>query len=232
MENAGGYRGGMSEYRRPGFATEIYCDEQGSPIDYCHRWPGDSPPEDAYSRVSHLERFGPLHEVADALIEWLLSTFDALADQDPGVAQDLLHLPVDVVRAVRGVPSNPLAAPLTFAFTGFPGVFLHSGALHDFDFPVCGCDACDHDASSVAEKLEWTVRTVVAGGYSERFDPWPGRWIEYRLDEPGVRWESARIRTKDLPRKRVKSARTVLPPDGHWLPWPEAARDASGTGEH
>lgn len=231
-ENAGSYREGMSEYRRPGFATEIYCDEQGHPIDYGHRWPGASPPEDAYSRVSHLQRFAPLHEVADALIEWLRSTFDAVADQDPGVAQDLLHLPADVVRAVRIVPSNPQAAPLTFVFTGFPGIFLHAGALHDSHYPVCGCDACDDDVPDLLENLESMVRAVVSGGYFERFDPDDAQLIEYRLAEPGSWEESGRIHVEELPEERVESARAVLPPDGHWLPWPEAAWDASGTGGH
>jgi hypothetical protein len=209
----------MREYRRPALPVETYWDEQGSPIDYGNRWGGASPPDDAYSRVSNLQRFAPLHAVADALIEWLQDNFEATVEQTPSATADLLHMPNDALRAVRVVPLTPTAAPLTFVLTRFSGVYIHAGALHDFQFPVCGCDACDEDVTGLAQELEWTVRTVVSGGYSERSDPWPGRWVEYRLDEPGVGMRSGRSRTGDLPGERVELARTVLPPAGKWTPW-------------
>ncbi|TFB67209.1 hypothetical protein E3N86_00090 [Cryobacterium sp. Hz7] len=83
----------MTEYRRPTFPVEIYRDEQGRPIDYGNRWGGESPPEDAYSRVSNVPRFAPLHDVADALIGWRQTTFDVAVEQTPSVAGDLLRLP-------------------------------------------------------------------------------------------------------------------------------------------
>ena len=64
-----------------------------------------------------------------------------------------------------------------------------------------------------------TVRTVVSGGYSERLDAWPARWVEYRLDEPGVGMSPGRRGSEVLPDERVNLARTVLPADGQWLPW-------------
>jgi hypothetical protein len=219
----------MSQYRRPAFPVEVYRDEQDRPIDYGNRWEGASPPEDAYSRVSNPRRFAPLHAVAVALIEWLQDTFDVTVEQTPSAATDLLHMPDDIVRAVRVVPREPTAAPLTFVLTPFPGVYLHAGALHDFHFPVCGCDACDDDVTRLVQELEWTVHTVVSGGYFERFDPWPARWIEYRLDEPGVAMQSGRSHTSDLPDERVRLARTALPPAGQWLPWqmpPQCDADA------
>ncbi|HEY5222743.1 MAG TPA: DUF6226 family protein [Microbacteriaceae bacterium] len=100
---------------------EIYRYEQGSPIDYGNRWGGASPHEDAYSCVSNLQRFAPLHAVAAALIEWLQNTFDVTAEQTPSAANDLLHTPDEVVRAVRVVPRDPTAAPLTFVLTQVPG---------------------------------------------------------------------------------------------------------------
>ena len=210
----------MTEYRRPTFPAEVHRDEQGRPIDYGNRWEGASPPKDAYSRVSNPQRFGPLHHVADALIEWLQTTFDVTVDQGPGAAADLLRLPKDVVRAVRVVPGDPTAAALTFVLTPFPGVYLHAGSLHDFHFPECGCDACDDDVMHLAQELEWTVRTVVSGGYSERFDPGRGDWIECRLEEAEVGMRSGRSRIEDLPEDRVTSARTALPPTGQWSRWP------------
>ncbi|ALE06021.1 hypothetical protein AL755_11950 [Arthrobacter sp. ERGS1:01] len=209
----------MSDYRRPAFPTEVYRDEQGNPIEYGNRWGAESPPMDSYSRVSNLQRFLPLHAVAGALIAWLQDTFEVSVVEDPEVTTDLLHLPNDVVRAVRVVPASPTAAPLTFVLTRFPGVFLHAGSLHDFHFPACGCDACDHDATRLAEDLEWTVRLVISGCYFEQFDQGPGRWVEFRLEEPEVGIRSGRSLTKDLPETRVKLARTALPSGGQWAPW-------------
>jgi hypothetical protein len=218
----------MSDYQRPIFPTKIHHDEHGLPIDYGNRWEGDSPHGEAYSRLSNLQRFLPLHTVALALIEWLQSTFDVDIEQTPSAAVALINVPDDVVQAVRIGPRNPDAAPLTFVLTGFPTVFLHAGLLHDFHFPSCACDACDEDLTSMAEDLEWTVRTVVAGGYSERFSPWPGRWTEFKLVQPGDRMQGGGNRAKDLPKDRVKFARTALPPEGQWLPWQKLPQGNTG----
>ncbi|KFF60104.1 hypothetical protein JF66_06740 [Cryobacterium sp. MLB-32] len=220
----------MNGYRRPSCAAEIFSDEQGHPVEYGNRWDGGCPPTDAYSRVSNLQRFAPLHDVAIALIEWLQNTFDVTVEHSPSATADLLHMPDDVVSAIRVVPHDPSAATLTFVLTQFPGVVIHAGTLHDFRFPGCGCDACDDNATSVADELEWTVRTVASGGYSERIDPWPGRWLEYRLVEADARMRSGRTRTNALPKERVQFARRTLPPAGRWLPWrlrPHAESDCS-----
>jgi hypothetical protein len=60
--------------------------------------------------------------------------------------------------------------------TGYPGVMVHAGVLHDFPFPVCGCDACDETAETTADGMELLVLTVVAGGYSERYPVGSQRW--------------------------------------------------------
>lgn len=210
----------MTEYRRPAIPQQSYVDDQGLPIDYGSRWGDAFPPEDAYTRVSNQHRFAPLHTAAIALVAWLEETFAVDVEQNLDVASDLLRIPDDVVRAVRVVPREPAAAPLTFVLTSFPGVFLHAGLLHDFHFPVCGCDACDDDVAELVDDLEWTVRMVVSGGYSERLDLWPGHNVENKLDEPGVRMSSGRSRIGEISPARVKFARKGLPPAGQWSPWP------------
>lgn len=212
----------MSEYRRPSISVEIFFDEDGLAIDYGFRWRGESPPEDAYSRLTNQHRFAPLHGVASALVDWLRETYEVSVEDGPGTASDLLRIPDEVIRSIRVVPREPAAAPLTFVFTGYPGIFLHAGVLHDFHFPFCGCDACDDDVAELAEQLEWTVRTVVSGGYSESIDLWPHPWVKYRVDEPGVAMRSGRSR--DVPRDRLKSARAALPRAGRWVPWPTLAQ--------
>ncbi|MET3768831.1 hypothetical protein ABIB15_001515 [Marisediminicola sp. UYEF4] len=59
-------------------------------------------------------------------------------------------------------------------------------------------------------------------------DPWPERWIEYRLDGPGVGMRSGRSRTNDLPDERVKFARTALAIAGQWSPWPLLPQGEAG----
>ncbi|WP_104082585.1 DUF6226 family protein [Cryobacterium sp. Y11] len=40
------------------------------------------------------------------------------------------------------------------------GVYRHVGLLHDFHFPVCGCDACDNDVTDLVEDFEWSESQV------------------------------------------------------------------------
>ena len=86
-----------------------------------------------------------------------------------------------MLQAVKVTPRDPGAAALTFVLTGYPGVMVHAGVLHDFPFPVCGCDACDETAETAADRLEMLVLTVAAGGYSERYPVGRKRWSEYAL---------------------------------------------------
>ena len=211
----------MSEYRRPTLPLVTYHDEKGAPIEYGARWKGESPPEEAYSRTRNLERFLPLHSVAQSLSEWLEATFEVTVEHDPTVASDLLHAPADIVGAMRLIPHDASVAPLTFVLTSLTGVYVHAGLLHDFRFPVCGCDACDEDVFGLADELEWTVRTVVAGGYSEWFEPWPSPWIASKLEEPAGRMRSSRSRFHDLPIERVRNAQAHIPDSGRWAAWPE-----------
>lgn len=211
-------------YERPALPMGVYIDEDGAPIEYGNRWGVNGPPEDAYSRTSNLDRFAGLHTVAYALIEWLRTVFDVEVETGPQVAADLLLRPDDPIHSVRLMPRSTESAPLAFVLTSFPGVHLHAGVLHDFHFPVCGCDACDDDVSSLADELEWTVRMVVTGHYRESVNPQGSGWLGYRLEEPGVRTSSGRSRTDEVTVERLEHARHLVPADGLWRPWPALAR--------
>jgi hypothetical protein len=133
-----------------------FLDEQGEPIPYGDRWdPADGAPQDAYSRVTHPERFAPLIEAAEALIAHLERFYD-----------------VDVTWSSGGERTATLhpghGAPIRLRFTDFPAVRLQVGLLLDETLPSCGCDACDEVAETEAEKLVETVLGVAAGGYAER----------------------------------------------------------------
>jgi Family of unknown function (DUF6226) len=157
----------VSSYVRPAIQEQIFRDADGAVIEYGHRWGIEGPPTDTYSVDSHPERFAPLHLIADALIDYLKRTYQVAVSDDPRFVQDLRHPLNDAVRAVRLVPAAADAAEITFVFTAYPGVVVHAGLLHDFVYPMCGCDACDETWQVVADELESIVQIVASGGYRE-----------------------------------------------------------------
>ncbi|XTR51758.1 DUF6226 family protein [Pseudarthrobacter sp. So.54] len=130
---------------------------------------------------SHPERFVSLHAVARALIDHLTAVYDVDVQDDPVLAEELLMRGGEVLQAVKLTPRDSGAASLTFMLTGYPGVMVHAGVLHDFPFPSCGCDACDETVETVADRLEMLVLTVAVSGYSERYPVGRQRWSEYAL---------------------------------------------------
>ncbi|KIS27549.1 hypothetical protein TV39_10380 [Arthrobacter sp. SPG23] len=207
---------------RPTLPRTTYYSPEGIPIPYGRQWGADGPDPDSYSVDSHPERFAGLHAVAVALIDHLSAVYDVEVDNDPRHATELLTDAGEVLRAVRVTPRRSGAAPLTFVLTGYPGVRIHAGLLHDFPFPACGCDACDETAETVADRMEMLVLAVAAGGYSERYPVGRRRWSEYALTavdgsgsesgsgEPGP-VDAARLQEAEIGLREVA---------GGWSPWP------------
>lgn len=210
----------MSSYVRPSLVTPVSRDAQGRVVDYGNRWEG-APPDESYSVDSHPERFAPIHSVADALIANLQDSYDVEVVEGREVAADLLDPCPDVVRAVRVRPADRACAALTFIFTSYPGVIVHAGVLHNFPYPVCGCDACDSTWDGEADVLERQVMAVVLGNYRESLDIGFRPWVEYTMSYPDGGFERGRGRAGDLSAARLKEARRylrarVLP----WAAWP------------
>jgi hypothetical protein len=160
--------------------------------------------------------------VADALIAYLRREYRVMISEDAAHGDDLLHPRSDVARAVRVTPARTDAAPLTFVFTRHPGVMIHAGALHDFPFPACGCDACDETAESGADQMERLVMAVVAGGYGERYPAGRRRWNSYALTAAdGSGSESGEGDVGGIPEARLRDGAERLGslPNG-WQPWP------------
>ncbi|MGY3128724.1 hypothetical protein ACVWW9_002253 [Agrococcus sp. UYP33] len=210
----------MISYQRPSIDVAVFRDAAGEVIDYGDRWGGEMPPEDTYSVDTHPERFAPIHAVADALIAHLRAAYDVDLDEGDEVVADLLHAARDLERAVRIRPRDPASASLTVVFTDYPGVFVHAGLLHDFHFPVCGCDACDSTWKAEAGELERLVLAVVGGHYREHIGPGFRPLVEHSLTFADGS-TSGRTSARDLPADRVRAAAPVLRrlPDG-WAPWP------------
>jgi hypothetical protein len=197
----------MSVYQRP---------------EWPHRVFSEGPPPGVYSVETHLERFAPLHLVAEALIEHLAGTYDVVVGNDPAHVADFIR-PTDVVRVTRVAPTDPVAAPLTFGFIAHPGVILHAGLLHDFIYPACGCDACDETAADQAEQLEWQVLAVAAGHYRESYTPDVDLPLSFSLQMVGdVGTQGGRSQVTGYSTERLAAAGERLRelPGGGWARWP------------
>ncbi len=230
-------------YVRPDVVSQVFRDAEGRVIDYGSRWEGlDQPPEDSYSVVSHPERFAPLALVADALLDFLVETYDVTLEEGYQATEGMPFRPEpeDVVRAVKLRPSRATATPATFVISTFPGVSLAVGALSQASFPTCACDACDETWQWDADELEWRVMAVVAGGLKEDIGgplgpapvppatraPGTDRTYGTELELPGAGTRSGRSIVRIFTPDAVDHAEEVLrdlatvTPDGRWQPWP------------
>jgi len=195
-------------------------------IPYGDRWPGGAPPKDAYSVVHNPGRFAPLADVAEAVIEYLRRIDGVTANDNLRLTEEreLRFLGPGnasgphIQRAVRLTPPRPEAAPLTLAFTNFPGIGLWAGAFFRLFLPRCGCDACDEEWSGCANELEMTVFAVVNGTFSELLR---GRRLETRISYPGG-GSSSVCSLRYLPYSPfdVKTAaRRLRSLSDNWQPW-------------
>jgi hypothetical protein len=164
--------------RRRGAASGI--DE----LEWAPRWDGEPPPE-AYTTVSEPERFAALRPFVLALLDDLEAEFDVRRETPTSIAGGVAeHVPwTDVVRLV---PADPRAAPLTVAFTSFPGVLVRCGDVTDEVLPACGCDACDDLIQDLADELRFQVEAVVSGGFSEWHET-AGRGHRFAVPDWGLR---------------------------------------------
>lgn len=168
-----------------------------------------APPEEAYGRVTNPERYRVLHTAARDLLDRLTVAYevdreDGDAALDPALT-DRFSDPVEAV--VRLTPRSRCAAPLTVAFTGFPGLGLRFGEWVVETLPSCGCDACDEDPDDLVGLLTGCVEALAAGDFTEQISHGAdGSQVEYGLGSQHV----------------VSGAGTVRfdpPIVRHWLPW-------------
>lgn len=197
---------------RPEIALPEFLDDDGRIIPYGSRWGGGSPSEDAYSRVSHLERFAPVPAVVDALVAhletWYAVAVDSRTDES---GSHIVQL-----RPATGAPIT-----ITSGATG-EIVTIEAGALFRETVPGCTCDACDETAESVADQLEETVLAIAAGGLREVFPVGARRWLHTRILTPdGTGRSSSGEPSGPSLAAGLLGAEEVLRglPDGWWPAW-------------
>ncbi|MFF7293065.1 DUF6226 family protein [Microbacterium sp. NPDC008134] len=197
-------------YRRPTLPTHEYLDDDGRIIRYGRRWPDGVPPEEAYSRESHPERFAPLRGVVDALVEHLGDSYTVEVSAE-SAGED-----------ARRIVMQPLTgAPITLTVTG-PVVEVEAGELLRTVIPSCTCDACDETAESAADELERTLLAIAAGGLRERFPVGRRAWQLTELVSPeGEGRSSSAGPTAEMPEEVRERTASVLRDldDGWWPAW-------------
>jgi len=190
-------------------------------------YPGAEPLPEAYGRVSNPERYRVLHRWGHELLDRL--TADFAVDRADVTGQEPSPFGDAAAPAVRLVPRDAAAGPLTVVFTGFPGLAVRCGRWHQLVFPSCGCDACAEDPGELREKLEEHVGALVSGNLAERLSQ-QGDWWLVEYDIPGIASGSSKVRRAEAARGSGWFAapfQSGSPGAVHWSAWPR--RDAADT---
>lgn len=197
-------------FARPTLPKPEFVGDDGRVIVYGSRWAGGSPPEDAYSRVTHPERFAPVRTVVDALVDHLETWYVVDVDRRDGE---------QTTRVVHLRPTT--GATITITATT-ESVIVEAGALFRDVAPGCACDACDETVETVADQLEETLLAIAAGGLREVFPVGQRRWLHTRIRTvDGAERSSAGEPGPSLPAERLSDAGELLAglPDGWWPAW-------------
>ncbi|MYE55309.1 MAG: hypothetical protein F4X34_08980 [Chloroflexi bacterium] len=180
-------------------------------------WSGEGPPDEAYSRVTEPERFWPLHEWTLEVVDRLLTEYDVTLEESK-LTDTELELSTLVRPIMKLTPSQDSCAPITIAFTDFPGITVRVGRWVTDKFPSCGCDACDEMPDEEFEGLTELLDDVVAGRFRESM----------RLQLGGNGWSSREFWSTEgqsSGESRVPRAKAVRILNGkseivlEWQPW-------------
>lgn len=193
-----------------------------------YEWGPEGPPEETYSRVTDAERFRPLHQSAFELLVRLEVAFDVERTEGYGLDPELEV--VDLAHpSVRLTPQGDFCAPLTVAFTTFPGLVARFGRWRTDWFPDCGCDACGSDAEEEFSRLNQMVSALVSGGFRESLS------IPRLFGAASLETEMWSSRTRHRTHSRVersKAKQMTSSPTGEtiaWMPWPRHGRRSTSS---
>ncbi len=188
-------------------------------------WGPGGPPEDAYSRVTAPERFGPLHGWALAAVARLQEDFEVTLYDGEVVDAELERVRLSRP-TLKLTPLYDSYAPVTVAFTDFPGLGVRVGRWATDWFPSCGCDACDEVPEREFERFEGLLGDAVAGRFRESMglrligDGW--RTSEFWSDDHR---SSRRSRVpRGEARQSLNGKREIVL---EWQPWPRRQADTA-----
>ena len=201
-------------------AREILRSALGSPeVSSRIRWERESPPDEAYGRVTDSGRFEPLHSAAIEMIARLEADFEVERVEAYGLDDELEEQLTCARPSVKLSPVDPAAAPITVTFSDYPGLHIRFGRWSTRLFPVCGCDACDESAEDEIERLTTMVDSVTTGGFREAVQPSVGDgWLKTEFWTPGYGGTSSGSSVGWTRALQMSGGRRRLELD--WKPWP------------
>lgn len=176
-------------------------------------------PED-YTRVTNPERLRPLHDFSLQLIARLSAEYVVAETEAFEIIPGIMRPFPSARPPITLTPNSSNEAPISIAFTSFPGLIVRCGKFFNAPFPVCGCDHCAATAESESERLRGIIESVVMGNFLEEvelplFGEARGRWRLGRMDGPygmsGGGSPLSRARARELRRAGLKRV--------EWKPW-------------
>ena len=181
-------------------------------------WAGEGPPDDAYERVTEPERFTPLHDWTLEAVGRLQAEYDVALEEGKGVDAELERSSL-ARPTLKLTPRQESCAPITIAFTDFPGLAVRVGRWVTDYFPSCGCDACDEMPEGEFEALKELLCDVVAGQFRESMCLQPGGdgWSSMELWLDGERRRSGGSRVPRAKAARILDDKTEIVLE--WQPW-------------
>ena len=172
------------------------------------------PLPESYSRITNPERFAPLQTRAHELLAKLASEYAVDVIETAGDDTQVFdQLGPGILKTVTLRPRSRNSAQLRMAFTDFPGVTVEFGVGTKVGFPACGCDACNEQPETEAERLEWMVENLVAGRFTERVRGLFRKRFEYSTWSDVGREAGFQVLSKNDPRRSLPR-RTF-----HWSQW-------------
>ena len=189
-------------------------------------WGVEGPPDDAYSRVTEPERFRPLHDWALEAVARLQTNYEVTRDEGEGLDTGLERSPLSRP-TIKLTPLQDSCAPITIAFTDFPGLAVRFGRWATEPFPSCGCDACDEMPEQEFELFTELLSDVVAGRFHEslhlqrRGDGW--RSMELGSGTDHRRSGKTRVPRDEAAQNLNGEAEIVL----EWRPWQPKPNDTA-----
>lgn len=183
------------------------------------RWGSGPPPDWAYGRVTDPQRFAPLHDAALDLLAGLENRFQVERDGRHELDPELLAQQHSTRPTVKLTPMDPMAAPITVAFTSLPGLRVRFGHWVIEPYPACACDACDATCDGEARELADMVDHVVNGRFREaiRVPVLGASWLEWRAGHIDTSTRARRSRLAGAEARRMCAGRRRA---YDWKPWP------------
>ena len=188
-------------------------------------WGMEGPPEDAYSRVTEPERFGPLHDWALEAVARLQANYAVTRDEGRGMDAELERTPLSRP-TIKVTPLQDSCAPITIAFTDFPGLAVRFGRWVTEWFPSCGCDACDEMPDEEFERFTKFLSDVVAGRFRESMhrQRWRKGWRSAEFWSADHR-RSQRTRVPRAEASKILKGKSEIVLE--WMPWEPRPNDTA-----